>query len=125
MTEGRSRLYSDVFQEIANELTHLPRQHAKCKMAGLDDAPPAEAIVRILELRAENPRWLETWETIKKRSQQEYSRPVEEVEEEAKRRDSIMSRAVETWHSQNGDSREYHADGDGLKSANGDPLVRR
>ena len=125
ITAGRSRSYSDLYQQIANDLTHLPRQHAKCQLAALDDDPPIEATVKIRQLEPESADWAQRWASIKERSQREYSRPVEEVEEEAKRRATIMRRAVETWHSQNGGSREYHADGDGLKSANGDPLVQR
>ncbi|MCH7614807.1 MAG: hypothetical protein IH978_03570, partial [Nitrospinae bacterium] len=125
MRRRQLRTYSDVERESANELAHLPRQYAKCKLAALGDDPPMEATVKIRQLDPESADWAQRWASIKERSRREYARPVEEVEEEARRRDSIMSRAVETWHSENGGSREYHADGDGLKSASGGPLVRR
>jgi len=107
---GRPRAYSDVYQQIANELTHLPRQHAKCKLAALGDARPTEVTIKTAPLEAENPRWRENWRTVKKRSRKNYTRPVDEVEEEAGRRDRIMRRALETWHAGDGGSREYHGD---------------
>ncbi len=119
------RSHADVEREVANELTHLPRQHAKCKLAALDDDPPMEATIKTRQLGPENAEWKQRWASIKERSRRKYARPVDEVEEEAKRRDGVMRRAVETWHSEDGAPREYHADGEGLKSANGDPLVRR
>jgi hypothetical protein len=123
--ERQQRTHADVEREIANELTHLPRRYAKCKLVGLGDAPPTEATIKTAPLGAENPRWRENWTVVKKRSRKNYTRPVDEVEEEARRRDRIMRRALETWHSGDGGSREYHGDEPSLQARGGGLRVQR
>ena len=119
------RTYSDMEREIVNELTHLPQRYAKCKLAGLDDAPPTEATIKTKPVAAENQRWRENWEAIKKHSRENYARPVAEVEEEVRHRDRVMRRAVETWHSEDGRSREYHANEPNREATDGGPRVQR
>jgi Helicase HerA, central domain len=112
---GRSRPYSDVHHQIANELTHLPQRHALCKLVGLDDTRPIETEVRTVDLEAENPKWVENWDAIVSRTRQEHCRPVSEVQDEVRTRDGIMRQAVEVWHADEAHrARLYEADGDNL-----------
>ena len=97
---GRPRLYSDVHQELANKLTHLPNFHALCKLSGSAN-PPIESLFRSSEWptghedageRADRKRNNEA--RVSKNTISEYTRPKAEVVAEFKARYETMLRSI-------------------------------
>lgn len=101
---GRPRLYSDVYQQIANELTHLPNFHARCRLSGSDN-PPIEQTFRTIEWpkghddAAERQRRYDSnVGAIKANTQGRFTRPRQEVVQEFQKRYEIMLRSIGmTW----------------------------
>ena len=97
---GRSRQYSDVYQQIATDLTHLPNFEAKCRLAGSAD-PIIEQSLRTME-------WPEGHEDSAKREElydrnlkaakdnthRDFTRPRSEVAGDFKRRYELMLRSI-------------------------------
>ena len=90
---GRPRLYSDVYQQIANELCHQPDYQARCRLTGLAKKAP-ELAVQTLPLSAENASWQDDFELFKHAARQ-YGESVEAVIHQLRKRDETRRRALE------------------------------
>jgi len=101
---GRPRPYSDVYQQTANSLTHLPNFHALCRLSG-SDAAPIEETFRTDEWPEEYQDPTErlagyerNLETTKKNTQRDFTRPKKDVVEEFQKRYEIMLGSIGmTW----------------------------
>ena len=101
---ARPRLYSDVYQEIANELTHLPNFTARCRLSGSSMAPvettfstlewpegeeaKSQAETRLHRIRTE----------IVRNTSRAFARPKGDVEKDFRHRYELMLRSIGmTW----------------------------
>jgi hypothetical protein len=97
---GRPRLYSDVFQQIANELTHLPNFQARCKLSGSAERP-VESAFRMAEwpegsedAAERQERKLRNEADISANTVRDFTRPKEEVVGAFKERYERMLRSI-------------------------------
>jgi hypothetical protein len=97
---GRPRLYSDVYQQIANDLTHLPNFQARCRLSG-SDAPPIEATFRTHEWpegyqdsRERAARCEKNVETIRRNTRRDFTEPREKVVKEFRKRYEAMLASI-------------------------------
>jgi hypothetical protein len=101
---GRPRLYSDVYQETANELTHLPNFHARCRLSG-SAAAPIEQTFRTIEwpdghddATERQRRYDSNVRAIKDNTRDRLTRPRQEVVQDFQTRYEIMLRSIGmTW----------------------------
>jgi hypothetical protein len=101
---GRPRPYSDVYQQIANGLTHLPNFHARCRLSGSDSAA-IEQTFRTIEWpdghedAAERQRRHDSNEkAIRDKTHRHYTRPRAEVTQEFQKRYETMLKSIGmTW----------------------------
>jgi hypothetical protein len=101
---GRPRLYSDVGQQVANELTHLPNFHARCRLSGSDTAP-LESTFRtrdwpeVASDEAERgARFEENKGRAKENTHRDFTRPKKDVEGEFKKRyETMLSSIGMSW----------------------------
>lgn len=99
-TPGRPRLYSDVYQQVANELTHLPNFHARCRLSGSDTAP-AECTFRtrawpeLASYAADRAaRFEQNKGRAKDNTHRDFTRPRKDVEGEFRARYETMLRSI-------------------------------
>lgn len=97
---GRRRPYSDVYQQVANELAHLPNFHARAKLSGSDE-PPLEYTFRTSEWpkghddagqRQERQR--RNRETVLVNTVRDFTRPRADVVAEFRARYETMLRSI-------------------------------
>jgi hypothetical protein len=97
---GRSRLYSDVYQEIANELTHLPNFHARCRLSGSASAPVERTFHTVDWPEGQNDaterkrRYDSNVEAIRANTRRDFTRPKKKVEQEFRHRYELMLRSI-------------------------------
>ena len=99
-TRGRPRPYSDVYQEIANGLTHLPNFHALAKLSG-SDSPPLECGFRTTEWPAKHENAIQRQkrqqrnrQVVSKNTVRDFTRPRKDVVAKFKARYETMLRSI-------------------------------
>ena len=97
---GRSRLYSDVYQEIANKLTHLPNFRASCRLAGsadpiIEDMFDTIAWPRDHEKGPERAKLYDrNLKAIQENTHRDFTRPRDEIADELNERYELMLRSI-------------------------------
>ena len=97
---GRARLYSDMYSQIANELTHLPNFVTMCRLAGSAD-PIIEQSSRTIEWPKDHEDSAKREElydrnlkAVEDNTHRDFTRPRSEVARDFKKRYELMLRSI-------------------------------
>ena len=99
---GRSRPYSDVYHQIANDLCHQPDYQARCKVPGPESARPREVVIRTEPLPVEHQGPEADLQFFLERAKS-YGQPFETVTEQLRHREAIRKKALATAARPGGD----------------------
>ena len=99
---GRSRPYSDVYHQIANDLCHQPDYQARCKVPGPESARPREVVIRTEPLPVEHEGPEADLQFFLERAKS-YGQPFETVTEQLRHREAIRKKALATAARPGGD----------------------